>query len=114
MTTRSPTIDGVRPAQRASWADPSYWLYTATLDVPDEARRDRLLAGLAAAGIEARPIWRPIHRTQTYQGASRLGGPVADRIFASAFCLPSSSSLTEAEQDRVIDALRAAVAAATP
>ena len=108
------TIDGLRPAQRASWADPSYWLYTATLDVPDEARRDRLLAGLAAAGIEARPIWRPIHRTQTYQGASRLGGPVADRIFASAFCLPSSSSLTEAEQDRVIDALRGAVAAATP
>lgn len=108
------TIDGLRPAQRSSWADPSFWLYTATLDVPDEARRDRLLAGLAAAGIEARPIWRPIHRTQTYRAAGRLGGPVADRIFASAFCLPSSSSLTEPEQDRVIDALRAAAAAAMP
>jgi dTDP-4-amino-4,6-dideoxygalactose transaminase len=104
------TIDGVRPAPRTPWADPSFWLYTAALETPDAARRDRVLAGLAASGVEARPIWRPIHQTRRYADAARLGGSVADRIFDAAFCLPSSSSLTEADQDRVTDALRAVIA----
>jgi dTDP-4-amino-4,6-dideoxygalactose transaminase len=104
------TIDGVRPAPRTPWADPSFWLYTAALVTPDAARRDRVLAGLAASGVEARPIWRPIHQTRRYADAARLGGSVADRIFDAAFCLPSSSSLTEADQDRVTDALRAVIA----
>jgi dTDP-4-amino-4,6-dideoxygalactose transaminase len=104
------TIDGVRPAPRAPWADPSFWLYTASLADPDPVRRDRVIAGLAQAGIEARPIWRPIHQTRRYADAARLGGQVADRIFDAAFCLPSSSNLTEQGQDRVIDALRAVMA----
>jgi dTDP-4-amino-4,6-dideoxygalactose transaminase len=106
------TIDGVRPAPRAPWADPTFWLYTAALEAPDPGRRDRILAALAEAGIEARPIWRPIHQTRRYADAARLGGTVADRIFDAAFCLPSSSSLTEVDQARVTDALREAVAQA--
>ncbi len=107
------TIPGLRPAPRAPWADPSFWLYTAALDTPERARRDAVLAALDAAGVEARPIWRPIHATQRYRDAARLGGEVADRIFDAAFCLPSSSSLTERDQDRVIAALRSAVAEAS-
>jgi dTDP-4-amino-4,6-dideoxygalactose transaminase len=103
------TIPGLRPAPRLEDSAASYWLYTAALDVPDLARRDALLAGLAGFGIEARPIWRPIHATQRYAQAARLGGSVADDIFAAAFCLPSSSSLSEVDQDRVIEGLRACV-----
>lgn len=103
-------IDGLRAAPRAPWADPSFWLYTAALEHPDPDRRDRILAGLAEGGVEARPMWRPIHQTKRYADAARLGGTVADRIFDAAFCLPSSSSLTEVEQERVIEALRAVVA----
>jgi dTDP-4-amino-4,6-dideoxygalactose transaminase len=106
------TIDGLVPAPRAPWADPTFWLYTAALETPDVARRDRIITGLADAGIEARPLWRPIHQTQRYADAARLGGSVADRIFDAALCLPSSSSLTTTEQDRVTDALRAVAAAA--
>jgi dTDP-4-amino-4,6-dideoxygalactose transaminase len=103
-------IDGLRAAPRAAWADPSFWLYTATLDDPDHARRDRIIAALGADGIEARPIWRPIHQTRLYRDAARLEGGTADRIFASALCLPSSSSLTRDDQDRVIERLATALA----
>ena len=103
-------IGGIRVAPRASWADPSFWLYTAALEEPDPVRRDRVIAALAADGIEARPIWRPIHATRLYSDAARLGGEVADRIFAGAICLPSSSSLTRDDQDRVIERLAAALA----
>jgi dTDP-4-amino-4,6-dideoxygalactose transaminase len=95
-------LAGLRPAPRAAWADPSFWLYTAALDPGAAIGRDALLAGLAEAGIEARPIWTPIHRTRLYDRAARLGGSVAGGIFERAFSLPSSSSLTDGLGDRVI------------
>jgi dTDP-4-amino-4,6-dideoxygalactose transaminase len=104
------TMPALRPAPRLEDTAASYWLYTAALATPDEARRDALLRGLIERGIEARPIWRPIHATQRYAQAARLGGAVADGLFAAGFCLPSSSSLSAADQDRVIDALREVVA----
>jgi dTDP-4-amino-4,6-dideoxygalactose transaminase len=105
-------LPGLRPAPRAAWADPSFWLYTARLAEPDLAARDRLLEALDVAGVDARPIWTPLHRTRTYAEAPRLGGAVADAIFAGAFSLPSSSNLGAERQARVVAALQEALAAA--
>jgi dTDP-4-amino-4,6-dideoxygalactose transaminase len=105
-------LPGFRPAPRAAWADPSFWLYTAALDADRAAiGRDAAIDALASRAIEARPIWTPLHRTRLYADAPRLGGAVADAIFASAFSLPSSSSLGQDDQARVIDVLRGAVQA---
>ena len=97
------SLPALRPAARAAWADPSFWLYTARLDA-DSAPigRDALLDGLAAAGIEARPIWTPLHLTALWADAPRLGGDVAEATFANAVSLPSSSNLTRAQSDRVL------------
>lgn len=103
-------LPALRPAARASWADPSFWLYTARLAAPDAVARDRVLDALASAAIDARPIWTPIHVMAPYADAPRLGGAVAERIFAAAISLPSSSSLAPAAQDRVIERLGAALA----
>jgi dTDP-4-amino-4,6-dideoxygalactose transaminase len=100
------TLPALLPAARVPWADPSFWLYTARLTIPDAVERDRVLDALAAAGIDARPIWTPIHSLAPYADAPRLGGAVAERIFAAAISLPSSSSLALADQDRVISTLR--------
>jgi dTDP-4-amino-4,6-dideoxygalactose transaminase len=106
-------LPGLRPAPRAAWADPSFWLYTASLD-PAVAPidRDAVLTGMAEAGIEARPIWTPLHLTQLYAGAPRLGGAVAEGIFASAVSLPSSSNLTDEKRARVVARLAELLAAA--
>ena len=103
-------IPGLRAAPRAPWADPSFWLYTAAID-PTLApgTRDRLLAALSERGVEARPIWTPIHRTRLWRGAPRLGGPVAEGIFEVAFSLPSSSGLDERTRARVTTALQDAL-----
>jgi dTDP-4-amino-4,6-dideoxygalactose transaminase len=103
-------LPGFRPAPRAAWADPSFWLYTAALDA-DRAPigRDAAIDALARRAIEARPIWTPLHRTRLYADAPRLGGAVADAIFGSAFSLPSSSSLGQDDQARVVDVLRGAL-----
>jgi dTDP-4-amino-4,6-dideoxygalactose transaminase len=98
-------VPGIQPARRASWADPSFWLYTISLEVPSAAERDRVLDDLAAAGIDARPIWTPLHLVDPYRDAERVGGDVAEDLFVRSISLPSSATLSEANQDRVIDAL---------
>jgi dTDP-4-amino-4,6-dideoxygalactose transaminase len=108
------TIPELRPAPRAPWADPSFWLYTSTLADPDEQRRDAIMDALLGDGIEARPLWTPLHRTRLYTDAARLGGEVADRIFEAAISLPSSSGLPPDRQAHVIDRSRAAIEATTP
>jgi len=104
-------LPGLRPAPRATWADPSFWLYTAAIDPSrTDLTRDGLIEALSADAIEARPIWTPLHRTRLYADAPRLGGAVAEAIFESAVSLPSSSSLGEAGSARVATSLRRVVA----
>jgi len=104
-------MPGVLPAPRAPWADPSFWLYTAALrPAVAPGSRDAVIASLADAGIEARPIWTPLHRTRLWRDAQRIGGTVADAVFDVAFSLPSSSSLDDVQRARVVIALDAALA----
>ena len=62
-------------------------------------RRHRRPADLATAPPDA-----PVAR------AERIGGACADDIFERAFCLPSTSSLGDADRGRVAEALAAALA----
>jgi pyridoxal phosphate-dependent aminotransferase EpsN len=71
------------------------------------AARDEVIAALDRANIEARPVWKPMHLQPLYAGAERFGGEVAEDLFNRGICLPSSSSLTPEDQDRVISVVRA-------
>jgi dTDP-4-amino-4,6-dideoxygalactose transaminase len=102
------TLPALRRAARAPWADPSFWLYTASIERDLlGVTRDDILTGLGERGIEARPIWTPLHLTRLYRDAPRIGGAVAEGIFDVAFSLPSSSDLGPERQARVLAALHA-------
>ncbi|TVP54488.1 MAG: pyridoxal phosphate-dependent aminotransferase [Gemmatimonadales bacterium] len=59
-------------------------------------------------GIETRPVWKPMHRQPVYErlGLTSVRGDVADRLYETGLCLPSSSSLTDEEITRVASTLR--------
>jgi pyridoxal phosphate-dependent aminotransferase EpsN len=67
-----------------------------------------LIRFLEAANVEARPVWRPMHTQPLYQGYECIGGAVAEDLNRRGICLPSSSRLTEEEQQFVIDRVREA------
>ena len=73
--------------------------------------RDALIRRLDGAGIEARPVWKPMHLQPLYAASDRFGGSIAEDLFRRGVCLPSSSSLTPDEQGRVIDEVRSAAGA---
>ncbi|MFV0258213.1 MAG: HAD-IA family hydrolase [Acidimicrobiales bacterium] len=83
---------------------PNGWLSVALLPPGvDPARVCRLLGG---DGIEARRVFKPMHRQPVFRQAERLGGSVADRLFLRGLCLPSGSDLTPTDQNRVIERLQ--------
>ena len=100
-------LPGVTFPDAAPDSEPSWWLTCLTLD-PEVtgADRDELIAALDAADIEARPVWKPMHLQPVFAGLPTVGGEVAAAAFTHGVCLPSGSSLTAAEQDRVITCLR--------
>jgi pyridoxal phosphate-dependent aminotransferase EpsN len=67
--------------------------------------RDELIRNLDLAGIEARPVWKPMHLQPLYRDVRSYGGAVGEDLFRRGICLPSSSSLSEQDQSRVITAI---------
>lgn len=83
------------------------WL-TAMQVGRDIAKRDQLIQQLNDAGIESRPVWKPMHLQPLYRDAEYVtvdGEDVSRHLFENGICLPSSSSLTIGEQQRVIQAV---------
>jgi dTDP-4-amino-4,6-dideoxygalactose transaminase len=67
---------------------------------------------MEARNIEARPVWKPMHLQPVFADAERVGGAVAQELFDRGLCLPSGSSLTAGEQNRVVQCFREVFGAA--
>jgi pyridoxal phosphate-dependent aminotransferase EpsN len=75
------------------------WLSCFLIDEPEfGCSRDQLIRALDEAGVESRPVWKPMHLQPLYAECESYGGQVAEDLFRRGICLPSSSSLTEEEQ----------------
>ena len=86
--------------------EPNHWLTVMVLDAEAKAGPDAVIAALDAVDIEARPAWKPMHRQPVYAGHRMFGGAVSDDIFARSLCLPSGSSLSDADLERVAETAR--------
>lgn len=90
----------VAPQACADWAERCFWLYTVRV----VGRDSRPLIGhLRSRGIEARPLWQPMHLSPVHRDCPRLGGAVAETLVRECVSLPCSVALTDDQQRRVID-----------
>ena len=86
----------------------NHWLTCLTIDpAAFGADHDVVRDHLRRQGIEARPVWKPMHQQPVWSHSPVVGGQVAARIFRDGLCLPSGSALTADEQREVVDGLLA-------
>ncbi|GGD73301.1 aminotransferase class I/II-fold pyridoxal phosphate-dependent enzyme [Paenibacillus nasutitermitis] len=92
------------------------WLTALTLDEREAGLTSpRILQALHEENIEARPVWKPLHRQPLLAGSRYYrheGRSVSDDLFATGLCLPSGSGMLEVEQQRVISCIRRTMNAA--
>jgi perosamine synthetase len=94
----------LQPLPRAAWDPPYCWLYSLRCQDGESARS--LVAVLHDEGIEARRFWRALSEQAPYSGCARFGGSVAAGVSGTVVSLPCSSHLINAQQDRVIKAVK--------
>ncbi|WMJ16356.1 aminotransferase class I/II-fold pyridoxal phosphate-dependent enzyme [Geobacillus proteiniphilus] len=101
-------IEGVQFMPELEGTMSNRWLTTLTIDQQALGVTPMdIINALAEENIEARPVWKPLHLQPVFGGVTyyphQEGRSVSDELFANGICLPSGSSMTIDEQNRVID-----------
>ena len=101
------------------------WLTVILID-PVEFGADRETVRLSLEGdnIESRPVWKPMHRQPVFRvnglssrektsadtlsawNVRKVGGEVADDLFAKGLCLPCGTAMSDQDLERVVHIIK--------
>ena len=95
-------VPGIEFMPLAPHGSGNFWLTCVTIDPARfGASREDVRLALEARNIEARPVWKPLHLQPVFAGCRARGGEFAASIFDRGLCLPSGSSLSTADLERI-------------
>lgn len=99
-------VPGVEIFQRDGDEHDNCWLTAIVVDPGTAAAdRDTVLVGLESRGVEARPLWKPMHLQPVFAGARMFGDGHSQRLFDHGVTLPSGSVHDDAAIERVCEGL---------
>mgnify|MGYP002777014529 CR=1 FL=1 len=99
-------LPGISFMPEAAYGHATRWLSCITVNPAIfGADREQVRKALAGQYIEARPVWKPLHLQPAFAECETIGGEVAEDLFHCGLCLPSSSSLTNEDLERVVEAI---------
>ena len=74
---------------------------SAVTDCQPNDNVEALRVFMDAAGIEARPVWKPMHLQPVFKNNRYYGGRIGEKLFANGLCLPSGTALTFEQQQYI-------------
>ncbi len=83
---------------------------TATTDCQPNDNVEALRMALDAAGIESRPLWKPMHRQPVYKNAPAYVNGVSEALFKVGICLPAGPWVTDEHVRYIVDSIKASIA----
>jgi len=102
-------VPGIGLQPNAEWALLAPWLFCITVDKGSgPQRRDELALYLRRRGIDTRPFFIPLHTLPPFREDRRRHAhfPVTESLAASGLNLPTYSTMTDHDLDRVAEAIR--------
>ncbi|MDE6468325.1 MAG: aminotransferase class I/II-fold pyridoxal phosphate-dependent enzyme [Muribaculaceae bacterium] len=82
---------------------------TATTDCQPNDNVEALRMALDAAGIESRPLWKPMHKQPVYRNAPAYTNGVSESLFKVGICLPAGPWVTDDHVRYIVDSIKAAI-----
>lgn len=64
---------------------------------------------LDKAGIEARPLWKPMHRQPVYKDAPAYVNGVSEALFKVGMCLPSGPLVSDEDVRYIVESIKSAI-----
>lgn len=84
---------------------------SATTDCQPNANVEAMRVALDAANIEARPLWKPMHKQPVYKDAPAYVNGVSESLFAVGLCLPAGPYVTDEDVHYIVDSIKNAIEA---
>lgn len=84
---------------------------SATTDCQPNANVEAMRVALDAANIEARPLWKPMHKQPVYMDAPAYVNGVSENLFAVGLCLPAGPYVTDEDVRYIVDSIKNAIEA---
>lgn len=82
---------------------------SATTDCQPNANVEAMRVWLDAAQVEARPVWKPMHKQPVYANAPAYVNGTAEAIFKVGLCLPAGPYVTDDDVRYIVDRIKEAI-----
>ena len=82
---------------------------SATTDCQPNDNVEALRVYLDKAQIEARPVWKPMHKQPVYKNVPAYVNGVSESVFKVALCLPSGPCVNDDEIQYIVDTIKNAI-----
>ncbi len=82
---------------------------SATTDCQPNDNVEALRVYLDKAQIEARPVWKPMHKQPVYKNVPAYVNGVSESVFKVALCLPSGPCVSDDEIQYIVDTIKNAI-----
>ncbi|WP_455634920.1 DegT/DnrJ/EryC1/StrS family aminotransferase [Parabacteroides sp.] len=78
----------------------------ATTDCQPNDNVEAMRMALDQAGVEARPVWKPMHKQPVYKDAPAYVNGVSEAIFKVGMCLPAGPYVTDEDVAYIVDCIK--------
>ena len=82
---------------------------SATTDCQPNENVEALRVYLLTKKIEARPVWKPMHKQPIYQNAPAYVNGVSEAVFKVGMCLPAGPYVTDEDVHYIVDCIKEAI-----
>lgn len=82
---------------------------TAVTDCQPNDNIEALRVFMDQAGIEARPLWKPMHKQPVYKDAPAYVNGVSEALFKTGMCLPSGPYVSDDDAKYIVDKIKSAI-----
>ena len=82
---------------------------SATTDCQPNDNVEALRVYMNAAGVEARPVWKPMHKQPVYRNAPAYVNGVSEAIFKVGMCLPAGLYVSDEDVRYIVESIKAAI-----
>ena len=79
---------------------------SATTDCQPNDNVEALRVGLDAMNVEARPVWKPMHKQPVYKNAPAYVNGVSEEIFKVGMCLPAGPYVSDDDVRYICDCIK--------
>ena len=81
----------------------------ATTDCQPNENVEALRVFMLEKKVEARPVWKPMHRQPVYANAPAYVNGVSEAIFKVGMCLPAGPYVTDEDVRYIVDCIKEAI-----